>query len=101
MCQFLFLTFFFKQKTAYELLRSLVGSEMCIRDSEYLKYMFVFEDEAPESMAQAIDRVLNKDKTDLIQKATLAQEFVIKEKNWSVQSNKIIGFIEKVVNEKC
>ena len=27
------LFFFFKQKTAYELLRSLVGSEMCIRDS--------------------------------------------------------------------
>ena len=24
--------FFFKQKTAYEWLRSLVGSEMCIRD---------------------------------------------------------------------
>ena len=24
--------FFFKQKTAYELHRSLVGSEMCIRD---------------------------------------------------------------------
>ena len=29
----LFLFFFFKQKTAYEMLRSLVGSEMCIRDS--------------------------------------------------------------------
>eukprot|EP00658_Telonema_sp_P-2_P019428 TRINITY_DN1766_c0_g1_i3.p1 TRINITY_DN1766_c0_g1~~TRINITY_DN1766_c0_g1_i3.p1 ORF type:complete len:221 (-),score=55.85 TRINITY_DN1766_c0_g1_i3:387-1049(-) len=27
--------FFFKQKTAYEMLRSLVGSEMCIRDSMY------------------------------------------------------------------
>ena len=27
--------FFFKQKTAYEMLRSLVGSEMCIRDSLY------------------------------------------------------------------
>ena len=25
--------FFFKQKTAYEVLRSRVGSEMCIRDS--------------------------------------------------------------------
>ena len=24
--------FFFKRKTAYEMLRSLVGSEMCIRD---------------------------------------------------------------------
>ena len=27
--------FFFKQKTAYEVLRSLVGSEMCIRDSPW------------------------------------------------------------------
>ena len=25
----------FKQKTAYEMLRSLVGSEMCIRDRYY------------------------------------------------------------------
>ena len=29
---FCILFFFFKQKTAYEMLRSLVGSEMCIRD---------------------------------------------------------------------
>eukprot|EP00658_Telonema_sp_P-2_P082657 TRINITY_DN8781_c0_g1_i4.p1 TRINITY_DN8781_c0_g1~~TRINITY_DN8781_c0_g1_i4.p1 ORF type:complete len:277 (+),score=35.15 TRINITY_DN8781_c0_g1_i4:52-882(+) len=29
---FIMLFFFFKQKTAYEMLRSLVGSEMCIRD---------------------------------------------------------------------
>ena len=27
--------FFVKQKTAYDMLRSLVGSEMCIRDSYY------------------------------------------------------------------
>ena len=26
--------FFFKQKTAYEMLRGLVGSEMCIRDRQ-------------------------------------------------------------------
>src|SRR5428012_25490 len=30
-CVYVF--FFFKQKTAYELMPSLVGSEMCIRDS--------------------------------------------------------------------
>eukprot|EP00658_Telonema_sp_P-2_P000673 TRINITY_DN10248_c0_g1_i2.p1 TRINITY_DN10248_c0_g1~~TRINITY_DN10248_c0_g1_i2.p1 ORF type:complete len:460 (+),score=92.95 TRINITY_DN10248_c0_g1_i2:55-1434(+) len=29
--------FFFKQKTAYEMLRSLVGSEMCIRDRSKVK----------------------------------------------------------------
>ena len=27
-----FVFFFFKQKTAYEIMPSLVGSEMCIRD---------------------------------------------------------------------
>ena len=27
--------FFFKQKTAYEILSGLVGSEMCIRDRSY------------------------------------------------------------------
>ncbi len=32
----LLLFFFFKQKTAYEMLRSLVGSEMCIRVRRYL-----------------------------------------------------------------
>ena len=31
-CCFFVIFFFFKQKTAYEMLRSLVGSEMCIRD---------------------------------------------------------------------
>ena len=31
------LFFFFKQKTAYEMLRSLVGSEMCIRDSQLVR----------------------------------------------------------------
>src|SRR5450756_681535 len=31
MCAFFFF-FFFKQKTAYEIMPSLVGSEMCIRD---------------------------------------------------------------------
>ena len=30
---FVVIFFFFKQKTAYEMLRSLVGSEMYIRDS--------------------------------------------------------------------
>ena len=30
----MFYFFFFKQKTAYEMLRSLVGSEMCIRDRQ-------------------------------------------------------------------
>eukprot|EP00658_Telonema_sp_P-2_P048756 TRINITY_DN3707_c0_g1_i1.p2 TRINITY_DN3707_c0_g1~~TRINITY_DN3707_c0_g1_i1.p2 ORF type:complete len:123 (+),score=33.07 TRINITY_DN3707_c0_g1_i1:95-463(+) len=35
--------FFFKQKTAYEMLRSLVGSEMCIRDRVHDKLHGAFQ----------------------------------------------------------
>ena len=34
----MFVVFFFKQKTAYEISACLVGSEMCIRDSSYGEY---------------------------------------------------------------
>eukprot|EP00831_Metopus_contortus_P072350 TRINITY_DN66034_c0_g1_i1.p3 TRINITY_DN66034_c0_g1~~TRINITY_DN66034_c0_g1_i1.p3 ORF type:complete len:121 (-),score=49.76 TRINITY_DN66034_c0_g1_i1:126-488(-) len=34
--------FFFKQKTAYEMQRGLVGSEMCIRDSINAEYMGIY-----------------------------------------------------------
>ena len=35
--------FFFKQKTAYEVLRSLVGSEMCIRDRVWNVFLLARE----------------------------------------------------------
>eukprot|EP00825_Cyclidium_porcatum_P046810 TRINITY_DN7460_c0_g1_i2.p1 TRINITY_DN7460_c0_g1~~TRINITY_DN7460_c0_g1_i2.p1 ORF type:complete len:175 (-),score=20.00 TRINITY_DN7460_c0_g1_i2:270-794(-) len=38
-----FIFFFFKQKTAYEIMPSLVGSEMCIRDSINAEYMGLFQ----------------------------------------------------------
>jgi len=44
--------FFFKQKTAYEIRLSLVGSEMCIRDR-------VTPDEVPDPQALRIRSLLN------------------------------------------
>eukprot|EP00825_Cyclidium_porcatum_P047953 TRINITY_DN7902_c0_g1_i1.p1 TRINITY_DN7902_c0_g1~~TRINITY_DN7902_c0_g1_i1.p1 ORF type:complete len:242 (+),score=28.93 TRINITY_DN7902_c0_g1_i1:53-778(+) len=38
-CSILIVFFFFKQKTAYEIMPSLVGSEMCIRDSFYISHL--------------------------------------------------------------
>ncbi len=41
LCRLFF--FFFKQKTAYEIASCLVGSEMCIRDSQrLLGYLILF-----------------------------------------------------------
>ena len=65
--------FFFKQKTAYEMLRSLVGSEMCIRDryrgSEYVvdflpktKIEVAVSDENADAVIDAISQVSNTGK---------------------------------------
>ncbi|CUX40426.1 hypothetical protein BN3590_01215 [Clostridium sp. C105KSO15] len=35
--------FFFKQKTAYEIMPSLVGLEMCIRDSYWVYYRSIID----------------------------------------------------------
>eukprot|EP00825_Cyclidium_porcatum_P034172 TRINITY_DN3601_c0_g1_i1.p1 TRINITY_DN3601_c0_g1~~TRINITY_DN3601_c0_g1_i1.p1 ORF type:complete len:554 (-),score=14.84 TRINITY_DN3601_c0_g1_i1:1071-2732(-) len=40
-----FFFFFFKQKTAYEIMPSLVGSEMCIRDSNDTVFLYTSHDE--------------------------------------------------------
>src|SRR5450756_3102595 len=59
MCDLQFF-FFFKQKTAYEIMPSLVGSEMCIRDSMVMMGLeFVgdipFHDVYIHSVIQAAD----------------------------------------------
>ena len=41
--------FFFKQKTAYEIMPSLVGSEMCIRDSPQAIFELAYFRERPEA----------------------------------------------------
>lgn len=63
---------------------------------EYLDQVYVFEDETPQCMAKTIDKILTINKKDLIKKATRARQFVIKEKNWVVQGEKIIKFINSV-----
>src|SRR5674536_56145 len=52
---FWFCFFFFKQKTAYEMLRSLVGSEMCIRDSIRERYPDFGPTLAAEKLAELHD----------------------------------------------
>eukprot|EP00658_Telonema_sp_P-2_P074436 TRINITY_DN6365_c0_g1_i1.p2 TRINITY_DN6365_c0_g1~~TRINITY_DN6365_c0_g1_i1.p2 ORF type:complete len:168 (+),score=58.06 TRINITY_DN6365_c0_g1_i1:70-573(+) len=52
----IFFFFFFKQKTAYEMLRSLVGSEMCIRD-RYQRRVRGFSSIAMATAMRAVQRL--------------------------------------------
>ena len=48
--------FFFKQKTAYEMLRSLVGSEMCIRDRYPYSALAHIDESRPRSAKACCQR---------------------------------------------
>ena len=54
---FFFFFFFFKQKTAYEIMPSLVGSEMCIRDRMAGTWCLDPDETLSEGQAREIDRV--------------------------------------------
>ncbi len=65
---------------------------------DYFDHMFVFEDESPESMADTIDYILALDRNELIKKATNARQFILKNKNWDVQTDKIIEFMNSLIH---
>ena len=52
--------FFFKQKTAYEMLRSLVGSEMCIRDRSRIPFIQTYHEQSAVHLADGFYRVSGK-----------------------------------------
>eukprot|EP00658_Telonema_sp_P-2_P042490 TRINITY_DN3050_c0_g1_i10.p2 TRINITY_DN3050_c0_g1~~TRINITY_DN3050_c0_g1_i10.p2 ORF type:complete len:107 (-),score=26.60 TRINITY_DN3050_c0_g1_i10:392-712(-) len=57
-----FFFFFFKQKTAYEMLRSLVGSEMCIRDRSKGVLLFRRKDQT-ERAGNNYQLIVGQDRT--------------------------------------
>eukprot|EP00658_Telonema_sp_P-2_P019378 TRINITY_DN17647_c0_g1_i1.p1 TRINITY_DN17647_c0_g1~~TRINITY_DN17647_c0_g1_i1.p1 ORF type:complete len:386 (-),score=117.33 TRINITY_DN17647_c0_g1_i1:22-1179(-) len=63
--------FFFKQKTAYEMLRSLVGSEMCIRDRPHLRPSVAEVDSSLSDQVKQLQGLLKESELNL-ERATAA-----------------------------
>ena len=86
--------FFFKQKTAYEMLRSLVGSEMCIRDSiciqqpnpiyNFMGHLFLGDINHPDSISYNLPNCLlyTSDAADDLLCVDLGGRRIIKKKTY-------------------
>ncbi len=64
---------------------------------EYLPYLFVMEEDTPQAIANAIEKLLNMDYQHLIKTGLEGRTFVMKEKNWEVQTNRLVRFMEEVI----
>lgn len=62
---------------------------------EYFRYVYTFEDESIEGMASEINRILSMSIDDLWEFGDKAREFIIKNKNNIIQTQKIYEFINK------
>ncbi|MDO9629235.1 MAG: glycosyltransferase [Acholeplasmataceae bacterium] len=61
---------------------------------EYFPYLFLFEDDSAKGIANGLNKILQMDQNKITEVALSAQEFVQKHKNWMIQTQKIVHFIE-------
>lgn len=62
---------------------------------EYLNYLFYTHDDTPKGIAKSLEEVLNLDRPKMIETAKKGKIFVLENKNWKKQTDKLIHFIEK------
>lgn len=57
---------------------------------EYLNYVYTFDDESIAGMTETLERILSKSKEELHAKGAAAQNYVLKEKNETVQAKRML-----------
>lgn len=63
---------------------------------DYLRNMFIIEDENPKHIAGRIEQLSKMDSNQMKTKAESARDFVITKKNWDNQADKIYHFINSI-----
>lgn len=63
---------------------------------EYYKYVYIFENETIEGLKNAIIKLIDTPREELIEKGKQAQGFVLINKNNIIQTRKIVNMIIKL-----
>lgn len=63
---------------------------------EYFKYAYVLEDETSEGVCELIKKVVNEDRDILKEKGEEARQFVLNNKNYLTQGEKVLRFLKTV-----
>lgn len=66
---------------------------------EYMRHLYLFEDESVNGMALKIQECLNKKETELHRFGKEAANFIVKNKSSQCQSNRLVKFIKTIINE--
>lgn len=74
----------------------VVSTKVNSLNNDYLKCLLIFDSIDPPIMAAKFDEIMEMDTESLLEYGRLAKQFIIKNKNWNVQSAKIQTLIEQL-----
>lgn len=63
---------------------------------DYYPYLYLLRDETPNGLAQLIEDVCSEGAVELEQRGQLARDFVLQNKNWICQGERIYEFVSKL-----
>lgn len=64
-------------------------------NKDFSRYLHLTDDNTPEAIAKAINDFIASDYDASLQKARQAFDFIVNEKNWDIQTRKMLDFISK------
>lgn len=67
---------------------------------EYDKFVYYFTSENYQSMSKQLEKICNKNTTELINDGKKAREFVVKQKSSLLQTKKILNMIDRCKNNE-
>ena len=67
---------------------------------EYGEYAYLLQDETPESLASMIKTVSALPKEQRIARGMAARQYMLENKTWDVQTEKISGFLKQILKQK-
>lgn len=67
-------------------------------DENLLNNVFYIDDNTPQEIAKEINRIYRLNPKILTEKARIAQDFVVLNYKWEIQSKKIIEYLKEIIN---
>jgi glycosyltransferase involved in cell wall biosynthesis len=77
----------------------LLNTKLGCFDEDYLNHVFMIENESADGIADAIKTIMHLPEDTLKEKAKKAKEFVVRNKNYHAQSQKIFNFLNELFYE--
>lgn len=74
----------------------MISTPIAHAERDYGDFITFVRDVTPDGLAKVINKVCSKSKEELVTMGISAREFMLNERNWKAQTNRIINYLSKL-----